>query len=194
LGANLSEQDTVAIEGWVGGIENEDVTTPYLRTGDLLVFLAARDGRITQDHSYVTGSTQRIPPVGLKKVRYVHSPSPIHPPARAVGRHVQQRPGPHDARVLHVDGTVQAMVSGAPVCNVEQQIAREERSNHVFPGRKIGMMRWLSNETTIAVEFDWQGVHYKDASRSLHTIAGCYLRLRDGLIAVDHTYKPTGAA
>jgi hypothetical protein len=190
----VREGGAIAIEGWVDGVQNEDVTTPFLRNGDVLVFLTIQDGRIIQDHTYVTGSTQRTVPVGLDKVRYVASAGPL-PPLLALWEDTFNNDPVRMMRECYTeDATVQAMVPGAPLYDVEQQIAREERSHHIFPGRTIGMKRWVTSEKAIAVEFDWSGVHYKDASRSLHTIAACFLRLRHGLISVDHTYKPTGAA
>ena len=192
----ISEGDAVAVEATVSGIgaERQDETMPHLREGPLLVFLTVRDGRITQDHTYLSGPTQRVKPAGIEKVRYVASPSPLHPLLKLWEDTYNTDPTAMMLQCYTEDGTVQAMRPGSYPVPKEPQIAMERKSAEVFPGRSIHMKRWLSTPDVIAVEFDWQGTHRKDPTRNLHTISACFLRLRDGLIAIDHTYVPTGSA
>jgi hypothetical protein len=192
----VSEGDAIAIEATVEGIPEGDERpdTPYLRGGPLLTFLTVQDGLITQDHSYVSGVSQRIPPVGLDNVRYVPSPSELHPLLRLWEDTYNTDPTAMMMECYTADGTVQAMRPGAEPVPREPQIAMERKSAEVFPGRSIHMKRWLSSPDVIAVEFDWQGIHRRDPSRNLYTISACFLRLRDGRIAIDHTYVPTGPA
>jgi hypothetical protein len=192
----ISEGDAVAFEATVSGIgaERQDDGTPYLREGPLLVFLTVQDGRITQEHAYMSGPRQRVRPAGIDKVRYVASPSPLHPLLKLWEDTYNTDPTEMMLQCYTEDGTVEAMRPGGYPVPKEPQIAMERKSAEVFPGRSIHMKRWLSTPDVIAVEFDWQGIHRKDPTRNLHTISACYLRLRDGLIAIDHTYVPTGSA
>lgn len=192
----IGEGDAVAFEAEVSGIEpdQQDESTPYLRSGPLLVFLTVKDGKIAQDHTYLSGPTQRVKPAGIDKVRYVSSPSPLHPLLKLWEDTYNSDPTEMMLRCYTEDGTVQAMRPGSYPVPREPQIAMERKSAEAFPGRSIHMKRWLSTRDVIAVEFDWKGTHRKDATRNLHTISACYLRLRDGIIAIDHTYVPTGSA
>jgi hypothetical protein len=54
------------------------------------------------------------------------------------------------------------------------------------------MKHWLTVPGVIAVEFTWQAHHVKYPDRNLSTISACYLRLEGDLIAIDHSYVPTG--
>jgi hypothetical protein len=133
-------------------------------------------------------------PVGLDDVSYPASPSPLPPLIERWERLYETDPVAMMLECYTEDGTVQAMQIGARPTPKDRQIQGEQRSFRAFPSHRIRMKRWLTTPEVIAVEFTWEGEHHRDPSRTLRTISACHLRLRHGLIAVDHSYIPTGPA
>jgi hypothetical protein len=192
----LATDSAVAIEAECSGFppEHQRFDSPSLRLGPTLVFLAIPDGLITQDHTYVAAAPQRIAPVGLDEVTWAPSGGPMPALLEQWERLYLADADAMMTECYTADATVTAMRIGSRPVPREEQIAIEQRSAAAFPGRRITVKRWLAEPDRIAVEITWEGRHHRDPTRSLRTVSGCYLRLRDGRIAVDHTYIPTGLA
>jgi len=160
----------------------------------MLIFLTIREGLITQDHSYVAAAPQRIAAIGLDEVTWESSRKPMPELLQLWEQRYNSDPVAMMMDCYSADGTVMAMRIGAKPVARDAQIATEQRSAAAFPGRRIEVKRWLAAADAIGVELTWEGRHHRDPNRSLRTISACYLRLRDGCIAIDHTYVPTGLA
>jgi hypothetical protein len=191
------EQDGhVAIEVFCEGLEGEAqrFDTPWYRLGPALILLRVGDGLITQDHTYLAAPPVALRPVGLEAITYLASPVELPALLEHWTSTYRNDPEAMMNECYTPDGTVEAMRLGGHPTAKEPQIAMEKRSAEVFPGHQIHMKRWLTGPGVIAVEFSWEGRHVRLPERNLQTISACYLRLREGRIAVDHTYIPTGSA